>query len=122
MDGVTYLPAEAVADSADLLHSQCLTHILDGRLDQGLNLCRLVLRDPGHDIYFARIHIVDADLVALKKVRDDSQVTIAGELVGEELGIGEDAEDVRQKDDGLLGVIVVLGVGDISVDWIRGGG
>ena len=75
---------------------------------------------PCGEISLAGFHIADLDLVALEKIRDDSQVAIVGELVGEELGVAEDAEDVGQEDNGLVGVLVVLGGDDVGVDWIPG--
>lgn len=52
----------------------------------------------------------------MENIRDDSQVTIVGELVGEKLGVDEDAEDIGQEDNSLFRVLI-LRVGDIGVDW-----
>ena len=112
----TYLRTEAVTHSTDLLHAQSLTDILDGSLHDGVDVGRLVLGQPGAQVDLAGIHVGSADLVTLEQVRDDRQVAALGELIGEELGVGEDAEDVGQEDDGLLRGLVVLGVGDVGVD------
>ena len=109
------LGAEAVADSTDLLDAESLTHVLDGLLDDGVDVGGLVVGQPGGQIGLAGLHGGDGDLVALEQVGDDSQVAIGGELVGEELGVGENAEDVGQEEDGLVGALV-LGVGDVGVD------
>lgn len=52
----------------------------------------------------------------MENIRDESQVTIVGELVGEKLGVDEDAEDIGQEDNSLFRVLI-LRVGDIGVDW-----
>jgi hypothetical protein len=75
-----------------------------------------VLRKPSGEIDIAGIHISDADLVTLEQIRDDGQEAIVGELIGEELGIGENAEDIGQEEDGLLGSLVILRVGDVGFD------
>jgi hypothetical protein len=75
-----------------------------------------VLGQPSAEVNLARLHIGNADLVTLEQVRDDGQVSTPGELIGEELGVGVDAEDVGQEDNSLLGGLVVLGVGDVGVD------
>lgn len=72
--------------------------------------------EPCRQVCLARLHVADTDRVTLEKIRNDSQVAIVGELIGEELGVDVDAEDIRQEDNGLLGGLV-LRVGDIGVDW-----
>lgn len=79
-----------------------------------------MLGQPGTQIGFARLHVGDANLVTLEQVRDDRQIATLGEFISEQLGVGEDAEDIGQEDDGLLGGLVVLGVGDVGVDWKQG--
>lgn len=75
-----------------------------------------MVRDPRGKVGLSGLHVAELDGVAAEQVRDDGQVTVGGELVGEELGVDIDAEDVAQDDDGLLGGLVVLGVGDVGVD------
>jgi hypothetical protein len=112
------LSAEAVADSSDLLDAEGLAHVLDGLLDDRVHIGGLVLGQPGWQVSLAGLHGLDGDLVALEQIRDDGQVAIVGELVGEKLGVGEDAEDVGQEEDSLLGALV-LGIGDVGVDcWV----
>lgn len=53
-----------------------------------------MLRQPSDQISLAGLHVRNADLVALEQVGDDGQVAAVGELVGEQLRVGEDAEDV----------------------------
>jgi hypothetical protein len=110
------LAAEAVANGTDLLDAQGFAHILDGLLDDGVDVVGLVVGQPGGQIGLAGLHVGKRDLVTLEQVRNDGQVAIGGELVGEKLGIGENAEDVGQEEDGLVGALV-LGVGDIGVDY-----
>lgn len=112
------LSAEAVADSTNLLDAEGLTHVLDGLLDDGVHVGGLVLGQPGGQVSLAGLHGFDGDLVALEQIREDGQVAIGGELVGEKLGVGEDAEDVGQEKDSLVDALV-LGVGDVGVDcWV----
>lgn len=75
-----------------------------------------MVREPCGEIGLAGLHVADLDLVALEKIRDDGQVAIVGELVGEQLGVAEDTEDVGQEDNGLIGVLVVFGGRDVGVD------
>ena len=75
-----------------------------------------MLGEPRGEIDVARLHSLDTDLVTLEQIRDESEVSIVGELVGQELGVGEKTEDIGQKDDGLLGGLVVLGRDDVGVD------
>lgn len=112
----TYLRTEAVAHSANLLHAESLARVLDGRLHNGVDVAGLVLGEPRGEIDVARLHSLDTDLVTLEQIRDESEVTIVGELVGQELGVREKTEDIGQKDDGLLGGLVVLGRDDVGVD------
>jgi hypothetical protein len=110
------LAAEAVTSGGDLLDAEGFAHILDGLLDDGVDVVGLVVGQPGGQIGLAGLHVGKRDLVTLEQVRNDGQVAIGGELVGEKLGIGENAEDVGQEEDGLVGALV-LGVGDIGVDY-----
>jgi hypothetical protein len=112
----TYLTAEAVADSGNLLHTESLTDVLNSRLHNGAHCTRLVLGQPGGEVDLARVHVGNANLVTLEKIRDHGEVAIVGELVSEELGVVEDTEDIGQEDNGLLGVLIVLGVDNIGID------
>lgn len=76
-----------------------------------------MLWQPRTQIGLAGFHVRDADLVALEQVRHDGQVAAVGEIVGEQLGIGEDAEDVGEEEDGFFGGFVVLWVGEVGVDF-----
>lgn len=108
------LATEAVADGGDLLHVKSLTHILDGLLDDGVDVARLVLGEPSGEVGLARFHVLNRDLVAIEQIGDNGQEAIVGELVGEELRVGEDSEDVGKEEHSLI--TLVLGGGDVSVD------
>lgn len=110
------LGTEAVADSTDLLDTESLAQVLDGLVDDGLDIVGLVLGQPGGQVGLTRLHGLEGDLVTLEQVGDDGQVAIVGELVGKQLGVGVDAEDVGQEEDGLFGALV-LGIGDVAVDY-----
>lgn len=77
-----------------------------------------MVRDPVWEADLAGLHVTKLDGVATEQVGDDGQVSIVGVLVGNHLAVDEDAEDVREDDDGLLGGLVVLGVSDVDVDCI----
>lgn len=114
----TYLAAEAVANGTDVLDAEGLTDVLDALLHNGVDLNRRVLGEPVGKVGLAGVHVGGADGVAVEQVRDDSQVAIVGKLIGDELGVGElEAEDVGDEDDGLLGLLVVLGGDNVGLDW-----
>lgn len=115
----TYLGTEAVANRTDLLHTESLARVLDGGFHDGVHVTGLVIGEPRGEVGLAGFHGFDADLVTLKQVWDEGKVAIVGELVGEELGIGVEAEDIGQEDNGLLGSLVVLGESDIGIDLER---
>lgn len=110
------LSTEAVADGGDLLHVKSLTHVLDGLFDDGVNVAGLVLGEPSGEVGLARFHIRDGDLVTLEQIGDNGQEAIVGKLVSQELGVGEDSEDVGKEEDSLVSALV-LGVGDVGVNW-----
>jgi hypothetical protein len=112
----THFAAEAVADTSDALGTQFLTNILDGGLDDGVDLGRLVLGEPVGQIGLSGLHVGNADGVAAEEVGENTEVAIGGELIGEQLSVDVHAEDVAQDDDGLFGGLVVLGVDDVGVD------
>lgn len=91
--------------------------MLDCRLDNGLDARGLVVGDPLGEVNLAGLHVADVDGVAAEEVGQDSQVAIVGELVGEQLAVDEEAEDVGEDNDGLFGSLVVLGVGEVGIDW-----
>lgn len=109
------LATEAVTNGTDLLDAESLTHVLDGLLNDGVDVVGLVVGKPGGQVSLAGLHSGNRDLVTPEQVGDDGQIAIVGELVGEKLSVGEDAEDVGQEEDGLVSALV-LGVGDIGVD------
>lgn len=113
----TYLSTKAVPNATDLLNSQLLAEVLDGGLDDGVDMGGLVVLEPGREVGLAVLEVVELDGVALEEVGDDGQVALGGEVVGDELAVGVDADDVGQDDDGLLGGLVVLGVGEVGLDW-----
>lgn len=111
----TYLSTKAVPNSSNALYTQVLFHMLDGSLDNGVHDLSLVLWEPGGEIDLARLQGAEVDLVAVEQVGHDNQVSVRGELVGEELPVDIEAEDIGQKHDSLFGGLVVLGVDDVGV-------
>ena len=53
-----------------------------------------MLGQPAGEVDLAGVHVGNADIVTLEKIRDHSEVAIVGELVSEELGVAEDTEDI----------------------------
>lgn len=115
----TYLGTEAVTDSADALNAQVSLDVLDGRLDNGVDVGGLVVREPSANVELAGLHGDGVDGVAAEQVGEDTQVSVVGELIGEELSIVEETEDVAQEEDSLLGGPVVLGVDNVGVDCLQ---
>lgn len=113
----TNLATKAVPNTRDALDAQVLADVLDCRLDNGLDARGLVVGDPLGEVNLAGLHIANVDGVATEEVGQDGQVAIVGELVSEQLAVDEEAEDVGEDDDGLFGGLVVLGVGEVGVDW-----
>lgn len=109
-----HLPTKAVPNTSNTLGTQP-ANILNRRLNNRVNLIGRVVRKPSGQIGLARLHIAQLDGVAAEEVRDDAEVAIRGELVSEQLGVGVDAEDVGQDDDGLVGA--VFGVDDVGLDY-----
>lgn len=113
----TNLATKAVPNTRNALDAQVLADVLDRRLDNGLDARGLVVGDPLREVNLAGLHVADVDGVTTEEVGQDGQVAIVGELVGEQLAVDKEAEDVGEDDDGLFGGLVVLGVGEVGVDW-----
>lgn len=111
----THLATEAVPDTSNALDTEVLADVLDGSLNNGVNNGRLVVGDPRGQVGLSRLHIGELDGVAAEEVRDHGEVAIVGELVGEELGVDVDSEDVAENDNGLLGRLVALGVDEVCL-------
>jgi len=110
------LAAKAVANTSNTLNTQFLSEVLDGALDNGVDTTGLVVGNPLGEVDLAGFHVANLDGVAVEEVGDDGQVAIVGELVSKELAVDEETVDVGEDDDGLVGVLVVFGVGDVGVD------
>ena len=116
---ITYLGTKAVANGADLLHAESLAHVLDGRGHDRIHTLGLVVGEPRREVDLASVHGLGADLVAMEQVGEDGQVAIVGELINQELVVDEDAEDIGEEDNSLLGLLVILRVGDVGLDCRR---
>lgn len=109
------LGTEAVSNTGDTLSAQFLADVLNSRLDDGVDVARLVVGEPGGEVGFSRFHVAELDGVSLEKIGNDTSVSIGGELVSEELGVDIDTEDIAQEDNNLLGALI-LGVDNVGVD------
>jgi len=107
---------EAVANTSHTLNTQFLSEVLDRALNNGVDTTGLVVGEPLGEVDLAGLHVADLDGVAVEEVGEDGQVAIVGELVGKELAVDEETEDIGEDDDGLVRILVVLRVGDIGVD------
>jgi hypothetical protein len=64
------------------------------------------LVEPLHDVNIAQA--VHGDRVAVEEVGHQGQVAVGGELIGDQLAVLPDAEDVRQVEDGRVLVRLAL--------------
>lgn len=80
-------------------------------------MLRLVILKPRGKIDLAALLVSHLDRVTPEIVREDSQVSIFGELVGQELAVCVDSEDVGEEDDGFSGGrgFGGLGGGDVGI-------
>lgn len=100
-DGCAYLGTEAVTHGAQLLDPLLGLQPLDGVNDDrihGLVCVRVVagrsLLAPGEEV--EALGWALRDRVAIEEVDDERQVAVGSELVGHELAVLPDAEDVRE--------------------------
>ena len=119
-EAANVLAAEAVANTSNTLDTQVFSQVLDGALDNGVDTVSAMLQRhlPTSKVAKGFNHIMAKDGVAVEEVGDDGQVAIVGVLVGKELAVDEETEDVGEDDDGLVGVLVVLRVGDVGVNSV----
>jgi hypothetical protein len=108
--------AEAVPNSHHLFNAQILPEVLDGRLDNGIDALCGVFGEPGGKVDLPSRIVAQQQRIARKEVWQHRQVAIVGEVVGEQLAVADDAEDVADEDDGGIGVLVVLGIHEIRRD------
>lgn len=116
-EAANVLATEAVANTSNTLNTQVFSEELNGALDNGVDTTGLVVGEPLREVDLAGLHVADLDGVAVEEVGDDGQVAIVGVLVGKEFAVDEETEDVGEDDDGFIRVLVVLGVGDVGVDY-----
>lgn len=76
--------------------------------------------EPCGDIHILLIEIVSGQGIAVQQIRDDGEQAARGEVVGYQLDVLVDAEDVAEDDDCLFGR-VVGGTGEVDVNcWFVG--
>jgi hypothetical protein len=110
--GSTNLGTEAVSDSAELLDALLALEELDGLNDDGVDVLGGVgvvaggaLGEPAHEVEVVRA--VEGQGVTVEGVDDQGQVAVGGELVGHQLAVLPDGDDVRDVEDG--SILVRLG-------------
>lgn len=101
---MTYLGPEAVSYSTDLCDSvlllQCLDAVHHDRVNESLGVRVLAvgpLLEPLHEVESLRA--VEGDGIAIEHVEKQRQITIGGKLVGDELAVLPNADDVRDEQD-----------------------
>lgn len=129
-----YLGTEAVAKSTELLDAVLLLQSLDSVDDDGVDgllgmrvVARGALGHPGHKVKVAGS--VERDWVAIEGVDDQGEVAVGGELVGHQLAVLPDANDVGDVEQadalvllvgGRSGKVAVVLPGDLDVLAGRG--
>lgn len=116
----TYFSAKAVANPSDLRDPQSLAQVSNDLRDDGIHGIRRVSLEPGGDIYILVIEIIGGQGVAVEQIRDDGEQAARGEVVGDQLDVLVDTEDVAEDDDCLFGR-VAGGTGEVDVNcWFVG--
>lgn len=128
----TYLGAKAVTGGAQLLDTLLLLEVLDGLLDDGVDMlfgvgvvAGAALGEPGHEVKVGGA--VEVERVPVEDVDDEGQVAVGGELVGHQLAVLPDADDVGDvQDAGILVRLLALGHGQVAgvladLDVLSGG-
>lgn len=95
--------------------------MLNSRLNDRLDVRDLVVLNPVRQADLSSLHVTKLDGIAAEEVGHHSQVAIVGELVGKQLAVDEETEDVGKDEDGFLGGLVILGGGDVGLDCRMGG-
>ena len=97
----TNLSTKTITRTSNLLGSQLLD-IVECRLNHGFDLRRLMILQPR-----GQVHIPSMDKgVTAEVIRENGQVAVCGEVVGEELAVVVDPKDVGEEEDGSLGAFV----------------
>lgn len=118
--GGANLGTEAVAEGTNLGEALVL-EVLEGELDDGVDgflgvgvLAVGALGQPLHEVEVGGA--VEGEGVLVEEVGDDGVVAVGGELVGHQLAVLPDADDVRQVQQGDAVVLVAaLGLGHVHV-------
>ena len=118
--GQTYLGTEAVSHSTDLLEALLLQPLETGHHDGvhgllGVGVLSVgALSQPLEEVQ--AVGLGHGEWVAVEDVHDDGVVAVCGELVGHQLGVLPDAEDVGNVEERDAVVLVgARGLGDVGV-------
>lgn len=117
--GSTDLGTEAVAQGADLGEALVL-EVLEGELDDGVDgllgvgvLAVRAASEPLHEVEVGGA--VEREGVAVEDVDDEGVVAVGGEVVGHQLAVLPDADDVWDVQQRHAVVLLALGLGDVGV-------
>lgn len=115
----TNLGTEAVTESTDLGEA-LLLEVLEGELDNGvdglLGVGVLAVRTFGQPLHEIEVFgTVQGERVAVEDVRNDGVVAVGGVLVGHQLAVLPDADDVGDVQQSDAVVLLALGLGNVGV-------
>lgn len=118
-----YLGAEAVSQSTNLGGTVLLLQGLDGGLDDGIDgllgmgvVSIAALGHPAHEVEV--VGAVKRERVAVEDVENQGEVALGGQLVGHELGVLPDADDVGEEKEGLSGLLGASRLGDVGIPLV----
>lgn len=118
-----YLGSEAVSHSSNPLHAQSL-HVLDTSLDNGVDIRHsmrvLAVRapvQPGHQV--EAFWPVEWHRIAVERVNHNSRVATLGKLVGHQLAVLPDANDIGDVENSVARLGLALGrCSYIGIDFV----
>lgn len=84
--------------------------MFDRSLDDRVNLVSAMLAKPLLNVDLSGLESVEGQLIAVKEVRNDGQVPVGGEVIGEQLAVVVETKDVGDDEDRLVRRLVVLRV------------
>lgn len=74
---------------------------------------------PSLQVKARATHVAQLERIATEIVWQQARIAMRGELVSKKLAVDVNAKDVWQDQDSLLGGLAVLGIDDVSVNWVN---
>lgn len=125
MGRIANINAPAIHKAAHILRTKAIPHganllktlplqILDASLNRGIDLLLRVFGTPRHEVEIRAT--VQGKRIATEGVHDDRVVSICGVLVGEQLAVFPNTDDIGEEEDGTVFVhCFALGLGYVGV-------